>query len=488
MRMTKAALCFFGFLSLFSSRLGSSSCCSSVSAFSQFSLPVSLFAPPLMLLPLSSCLLLSSSEGSSALQAPHVLVGFVLLAVFLIRFPVHRVVAKTLSSLLHPPARHYIRAHLAVPEGGVAGHGSGRNIQLHPRKLGCSQVRRSLVSFLGGSFRRGDGEAEHAERHSHKKGSLLRTGAGTRRGDSRRRRQQLPLTLVVDLDETLVLATRSRLSADQVTVDVSIQGKLSTFHVAQRPFADVFLAELFPLFQIVIFTAGRHEYANAILDTFQLHPYVDRCLTREDCHLVGPNLYAKDLGKVCSDLSKTVLIDDSPVAALYFPDNYIPIEGWCGNRADTALVDLLPLLLALCSVRDVRAVLQLRRRSSPPLQRCTASSPSADLSTDSVGSLTYHPALVCSSLPFSPPLQQPPALSAAVLAACRATMRAGLSGVCNPLHQVQVSIHQRVRCLAQGVCRGGANANRGKCGEICAGQGDTEENGETGENRAEPAS
>lgn len=204
-------LCFPGVLSLFSSGLRSSSCSSSVSTLSQFSPPVSLFSPPLMLPPLSSCLFLSSGEGSSALQSPHVLVGFVvLLAVFLIRFPVHRVVAKTLSSLLHPPARHYIRAHLAVPEGGVAGFGSGRNIQLHSRKLGGSQVRRSLVSFLGGSFRRGDGVGEHGEKHSYKKGSLLRTGAGTRRGDCRRRRQQLPLTLVVDLDETLVLATRSR--------------------------------------------------------------------------------------------------------------------------------------------------------------------------------------------------------------------------------------------------------------------------------------
>lgn len=271
------------------------------------------------------------------------------------------------------------------------------------------------------------------------------------------------MTLVIDLDETLVLATKTRLCPEQLAVDVSIQGKLSTFYVAKRPFAEVFLAELFPLFQIVIFTAGRHEYANALLDSLDLHAYVDRCLTREDCRLVGPNLYAKDLQKVCSDLSKTVLIDDSPVAALYFPDNYVPIEGWCGNETDTALMDLLPLLLALRSVRDVRAILHLRHRGQPEQRRTLWRSGDSPPSPSPNGFLRFRsPSLVeltpsgglstSAALSPSPLAQQPPTLSASVLAACRSTMRAGfVSGVYAPLQHVQVSIHQRVRYLAQGV-------------------------------------
>nr|CEL66030.1 TPA: CTD small phosphatase-like protein [Neospora caninum Liverpool] len=279
---------------------------------------------------------LVASEGPGA-QVAQLL--FCLLGVgLLLHFSVHRRLAATVASLLHPRPRHYIRAHL-----------SGSASSLRPRTHAASPA--SLLERCG-AFTRSLGL-----------GRDLRHGARLGRSDARR--GQLPMTLVIDLDETLVLATKTRLCPEQLAVDVSIQGKLSTFYVAKRPFAEVFLAELFPLFQIVIFTAGRHEYANALLDSLDLHAYVDRCLTREDCRLVGPNLYAKDLQKVCSDLSKTVLIDDSPVAALYFPDNYVPIEGWCGNETDTALMDLLPLLLALRSVRDVRAILHLRHRGQP---------------------------------------------------------------------------------------------------------------------------
>lgn len=111
----------------------------------------------------------------------------------------------------------------------------------------------------------------------------------------------------------------------------------------------------------------------------------------------------------------------------------------------------------------------------PFAQRCALAGPS-HLPPDGVRLLAYHPALFCSSSPFPPPLQQPPALSAAVLAACRSTMRAGLSGVCSPLHQVHLSIHQRVRCLAQGVCGGGGNTDREECEENRVGERDTKEN------------
>lgn len=107
---------------------------------------------------------------------------------------------------------------------------------------------------------------------------------------------------------------------------------------------------------MVLNRRGLCLFCSSGTDTFQLHPYVDRCLTREDCHLVGPNLYAKDLGKVCSDLSKTVLIDDSPVAALYFPG---------ANKLRACLrLDTAPALLRLsvCRNHSVSSVVSLSAR------------------------------------------------------------------------------------------------------------------------------
>ncbi|PFH32849.1 Dullard family phosphatase domain-containing protein [Besnoitia besnoiti] len=447
-------------------------------------------------------------DGAPAGQTAARLFLCVLLVLLFLRFSLHRHFARTLSSLLHPRPRHYIRAHLAALAGACPASSSASPwfASFFPHLPASGRSAPPGASSL---LDRGRGGGAGGLRQAPER----KRAAGARGGDARRR-GELPTTLVIDLDETLVLATKTRLSPEQLAVDVSIQGKLSTFYVAKRPFAEVFLAELFPLFQIVIFTAGRHEYANAILDNLDLQPYVDRCYTREDCRLVGPNLYAKDLQKVCSDLSRTVLIDDSPVAALYFPDNYIPIEGWCGSAADTALLDLLPLLLALRSVRDVRTVLQLRHQTNPPEQRRQAAhqpnsaflslsppqspaglfrylpsfpsslfSPFAfsskrsrsAFSLPSVSSLASptpaaHASPSASSLvaaPASPLALQPPALSASVLAACRSTMRAGfVSGVYAPLHHVHVSIHQRVRSLAQGVqgcvCQSARHAAAGR--------------------------
>ncbi|KFG60274.1 dullard-like phosphatase domain protein [Toxoplasma gondii RUB] len=248
-------------------------------------------------MPVSSLACVLGEEGPAAQTARLLLclLGFGLL----FRFSLHRRLAATLASLLHPRPRHYVRAHLS----------------------GCSALRPSPSVQAKSSFSllQRDGASALARLFNFFAGSPAKRRLRPRRSDARR--GHLPMTLVIDLDETLVLATKSRLCPGQLAVDVLIQGKLSTFYVAKRPFADVFLAELFPLFRIVIFTAGRHEYANALLDSLDLQAYVDRCLTREDCRVVGPNLYAKDLQRVCSDLSKTVLIDDSPVAALYFPGN-----------------------------------------------------------------------------------------------------------------------------------------------------------------------
>jgi CTD nuclear envelope phosphatase 1 len=70
--------------------------------------------------------------------------------------------------------------------------------------------------------------------------------------------------------------------------------------------------------------------------------------------------YIKDLAQVEPDLSKVMILDNSPISYAFHPDNAIPIEGWLNDPTDNALLHLIPLLEGLQYVTDVRALLALR--------------------------------------------------------------------------------------------------------------------------------
>ncbi len=50
-----------------------------------------------------------------------------------------------------------------------------------------------------------------------------------------------------------------------IQVDVCVGSRFATFWVAKRPFVEEFVSELYPLYEIVLYTAGRQEYADAII-------------------------------------------------------------------------------------------------------------------------------------------------------------------------------------------------------------------------------
>lgn len=97
-----------------------------------------------------------------------------------------------------------------------------------------------------------------------------------------------------------------------------------------------------------------------MLDHVEIRPYVDKSFFRHDCVEAPGGRFIKDLRLAGRELSKVILIDDSAIAGSRFPDNFLPISRWCGEESDTALLDLLPLLLSMQRVRDVRHILSLR--------------------------------------------------------------------------------------------------------------------------------
>lgn len=184
-------------------------------------------------------------------------------------------------------------------------------------------------------------------------------------------------TLVLDLDETLVhtstsfdargaVGDGSKTIAPELRLDVVSSTNLNrqnrTFYVRLRPYVHEFLRECSEIFDIVVFTASEQNYAEPIIQYICSEsgvPYPRRCFFRQSCDATM-GLHVKDLSKVRQDLSKVVLIDNSPGAAAYQPENYIPCMSWFGSQEDTELLDMLVLLRELSRVSDVRSLLGLR--------------------------------------------------------------------------------------------------------------------------------
>jgi len=85
--------------------------------------------------------------------------------------------------------------------------------------------------------------------------------------------------------------------------------------------------------------------------------YIQHRMFRESCLAVEGN-FLKDLTVLGRDLSKTVLVDNSPHAFGYQVDNGIPIESWFDCRSDTELLKLESFCRELHEVSDVRDVVR----------------------------------------------------------------------------------------------------------------------------------
>lgn len=84
-----------------------------------------------------------------------------------------------------------------------------------------------------------------------------------------------------------------------------------------RPGLDEFLTEISMFYDLALFTAAKKDYADKILDILGyscLIPESNR-FYRESCLPPDPSStsYRKDLRVVSHDLSRIILLDDSPV-------------------------------------------------------------------------------------------------------------------------------------------------------------------------------
>lgn len=166
------------------------------------------------------------------------------------------------------------------------------------------------------------------------------------------------LSLVLDLDETLVHCSVEAIPDADLTFPVEFNGVNYQVYVRKRPYLDHFLAAVADRYEVTVFTASQKVYAERLLNLIDPHRRLVKFrLFRDSCLNVDGN-YLKDLTVLGRDLRSTVLVDNSPHAFGYQVDNGIPIESWFEDKSDTELLKLMGFLQTLEEVPDVRTAVR----------------------------------------------------------------------------------------------------------------------------------
>lgn len=181
-------------------------------------------------------------------------------------------------------------------------------------------------------------------------------------------------TLIIDLDETLIhsMAKGGRMSTGHM-VEVRLGGPVSSsgvslgpgvpilYYVHERPGCHEFLRKVCKWYNLIVFTASVQEYADPVIDWLERErKYFSGRYYRQHCTFRN-GAYIKDLAQVEPDLSRVMILDNSPMSYIFHEDNAIPIEGWISDPTDHELQHLVPLFEGLQYVTDVRALLALRQ-------------------------------------------------------------------------------------------------------------------------------
>ncbi|XP_050798758.1 CTD small phosphatase-like protein isoform X2 [Gopherus flavomarginatus] len=131
--------------------------------------------------------------------------------------------------------------------------------------------------------------------------------------------------VVIDLDETLVHSSFKPISNADFIVPVEIDGTI-------------------------------HQYADPVADLLDRWGVFRARLFRESCVFHRGN-YVKDLSRLGRELSKVIIVDNSPASYIFHPENAVPVQSWFDDMTDTELLDLIPFFEGLSREEEVYSML-----------------------------------------------------------------------------------------------------------------------------------
>eukprot|EP01012_Entosiphon_sulcatum_P027704 TRINITY_DN33414_c0_g1_i1.p1 TRINITY_DN33414_c0_g1~~TRINITY_DN33414_c0_g1_i1.p1 ORF type:complete len:260 (-),score=31.45 TRINITY_DN33414_c0_g1_i1:58-813(-) len=140
-----------------------------------------------------------------------------------------------------------------------------------------------------------------------------------------KKRDDKKITVVLDLDETLIYAREGPLYA--------------------RPHLEELLAFLGAHCETVVWTAGVRAYAQAVIRNIDPTGVIDHCIYRHEKWFTGQAGYAKDLQLVGRDLNHVIIIENTPDCIRGHEENGILVSDYEGGEsADNTLPAITKLL------------------------------------------------------------------------------------------------------------------------------------------------
>ncbi|KAL1232732.1 CTD small phosphatase-like protein [Trichinella pseudospiralis] len=160
------------------------------------------------------------------------------------------------------------------------------------------------------------------------------------------------LTIVFDLDSTLVFSTREKRFEEQCFME------RIKYYVAIRPYCRTLLETIRPFCNIVVYSAGGRKYVHHIVELLDGEKkFFDKVLSRDNCQLEN-GFYIKDLRKTEYPLERTVWIDDKVKSFPFQPYNGIVIKPWIGDPKDEEILRILKLIMHLKKEMNVCSFLR----------------------------------------------------------------------------------------------------------------------------------
>ncbi|WP_367209606.1 NIF family HAD-type phosphatase [Sphingobacterium sp. R2] len=164
--------------------------------------------------------------------------------------------------------------------------------------------------------------------------------------------------LVLDLDETLLYATKDKLQQREDFV-------VGPYYVYVRPNLAYFLSELVGDFKLAIWSSADDTYVHELVDKIKPDAVDFEFIwgrsrtTKKRISVTDEYYYVKRLSKVKRkgfSLERTLIIDDTAEKSMLNYGNAIQIAEFTGNANDDELLLLASYLKQLKNVRNVRQI------------------------------------------------------------------------------------------------------------------------------------